>query len=53
MTFTFNALALEKGVKALQIAWQTSLYIPLQDGDPVAAADIVCNLGREALVVHE
>ena len=27
--------------------------LPLEDGDAVAAADVVGNLGSEALVVHE
>lgn len=27
--------------------------IPLENGDAVAAGDIVCNLGSEAFVVHE
>ena len=28
-------------------------FVPLKDDCPVAAADIVCNLRREAFVVHE
>lgn len=27
--------------------------VPLQDECPVAAADVVCNLRREAFVVHQ
>ena len=28
-------------------------FIPLKNECPVAAADVVCDLGREAFVVHE
>ena len=29
------------------------MYVPLENDDTVATADVVCNLGRVAFVVHE
>ena len=29
------------------------MYVPLENDDTVAAADVVCDLGRVAFVVHE
>lgn len=29
------------------------IHIPLKDSNAVTAADVVCNLGREAFVVHQ
>ena len=29
------------------------MYVPLENDDTVAAADVVCNFGSEAFVVHQ
>lgn len=54
VTFTPSAFALY-GCKLYQLlGWSLEQAdAPLQDGNPVAAAHTMCNLRREAFIVHQ
>ena len=53
VTFTPRTLALsQQDVSAVRQDWEET-QVPLEDECPVAAADVVRNLGREAFVVHQ
>lgn len=53
VTFTPRAFALENRSQYSGNEKIQKTFVPLEDDDAVPAADVVRNLGSEALVVHQ